>query len=315
MSVRFKILGVSLAVMALPWLSLASGGQLSSATEGSADVTATALPIVRAGEPVRCGKAVPCGTQLAARSSARSTHHTNPTDIDVDGEWVTFLLPGIYEINSAGESISLIAVGASGKQNADIAHAFATKASDGSSRDHQTFMAGRERFVRGMFEREDTVGLACGMTAQTMGMLLDEMGLAHRIVQWIGPRADDTAHQSLEVALPGAGWTLYDPHIGVSFAPGTSALDVFEMVSRHEPIGPFVEQFFEKAKWLERPWNVYERYTRAVGHFQGKRLVMLVADGDDCCGPDLIGSWEMERVTRDDFIRRYYSDGFPASQQ
>lgn len=305
MRAYWQILSASLALVFL------SGPTLGSEDGGPSEPKSHALPIVQAGSPVQCDRGIACGAGLTLRSTARSTHHTNRAPIESDGEWITFSLPGVYEFDVAGNPMAYIAIGTSAKRNADVAHAFATQASDGSSRDHNEFDAAREQLVQGLFLRHDKVGLACGMTAQMMGMLLDEMGIAHRLVNWIGPDPNDGAHQSLEVALPGSGWTLYDPHYGVAFTPGTTALDVFDLSVREQPVGPYVGQFFRKASWLEHPWRAYERYSLAVGHFDAGRIVMLVAEGADCCAPEHSKSWKLERVTRNDFVERYYSNQQP----
>lgn len=253
------------------------------------------FPLVRAGEPFPCGSVLPCGVEVAG-----------PAPRVCDGKNDVLPVPGLYEAGGR----RAIALADDPVTNARSAFLLAATAAQHGAADNDAFHADEAAVTARLFG--DGAALYCGQTAMAMGVLLDEMDVEHRLVQWVGEGGAFVAHQTLEARLP-EGWTLFDPWLGLGFAPGVSALDVFDAARAERPLGPLIATYVHKPYgWLGDSLDFYWHMDSAVGVFvgeEGNRSVVLVEAVDGWVREHeaaTLGVWPWREVTRDEMAATLY---------
>jgi hypothetical protein len=224
-------------------------------------------------------------------------------------------VPGFYFFKDGPRTQALIATSASPSVDAAVAFSFVAGMSSGLTADSDAFFRDPRRFfVDPLCARETPVHLNCGPTSLLLGQLLAAIHIASRLIEWVGGVAPFDFHQSLEVLIPGCGWTLCDPHFGLMFGPGIRSLDVYRAAVASTTTNGWIQQYLAKHEyWLDAPWDVYRRYPTGFGIIERgmprQRVSMLVADADAYDGrrPELERGFEVVIVDEQQMLDRFYS--------
>ncbi len=203
----------------------------------------------------------------------------NPTPPVWQRDALVLPVPGFYVFGDGGRTRVIMATGCSPALNAGIAFSFVTGAVTGRPDENDAFYADPDAFAAALFERPGACHMNCGPTAIVLGILLAAMGIKSRLLQWVGTDDDLPFHQSLEVAIPRSGWTLYDPHFGVAYRPGVSGLFAFETLLSGAGLGPHIQHYLPKLPTWVEPWNPCRGLLAGVGVFEAPgHIVMRAGD-------------------------------------
>lgn len=226
---------------------------------------------------------LPVGAQFPKAVPDRPTFVVNPAPAEAIAPTTWRLpVPGLYFWQTDQESGLILVPSASRLVTANLVFQLVTAQTTGGGNTDaiNAFYADKPQQAFNLLARREPQAWNCGPTAQAMGLILDKLGIPSRLVQWL---ATDPAkqHQDLEVDLdPDGGWTLYDPHYGLAFAPGVTALDVFRKTSAQENVAPLLALYTGKATWVPQPWRALERYDLAVGIYTTPNTLFVApADG------------------------------------
>ncbi len=237
------------------------------------------LPIVPAGEVIADPGFSRRVVLVAPASGVSAWPYLNPAPPVWRPDGLVLPVPGCYVFREGEQTRAVIAAGHSALVNATIAFSFVAAAVTGRSDEEARFYAAPDAFAAEVFERPGTCHVNCGPAAQILGRILAQLGIRSRLLQWIGAE-NLPFHQSLEVALPQSGWTLYDPHFGVAYRPGASGLFVFEALLGGASVGAEVQLYLPKWQWFPEPWNPYRRLLTGFGIFSDTRDGISLIVGD-----------------------------------
>lgn len=202
-------------------------------------------------------------------------NQAQPVQAD-DGLW-RFPVPGIYHYRSPQGGGYVLVHGQSRLGCADMVWELVTASTLGGGDSSPAFYEDPEGETLRMLTRPAARAWECGPSSGAAVILLKQMGVPARTVQWIAVR-DSLAHQSVEIDLGDeGGWTLYDPHFGEVFRPGVSGLDVWLAARGGTSPASFLRTFRRKAIWLAEPWSALAIYDLAIGLWDAREPLPLVA--------------------------------------
>ncbi len=190
-----------------------------------------------------------------------------------DGSAYRFDVPGIYYWQGyAGAHGFVLCYGNDAFANARIVFDLIVNCTYylGCADECVTFNLDIAGYTEDMLLRPRMHNLGCGQQNNAAIVMLAEMGIPGRIVQWVSLDPRIRGHLGLEIKLPEDGWTTFDVFYGTIFRAGWDALDVFNHVQaggRPQDITWYFQETLEGPEWTlnEAAEDVYSTFDGGVG--------------------------------------------------